>query len=232
MSYNSKYTGKQVEEILDKANSSTNVTESTVANWGFTKNTGTYSKPSSGIPKSDLASAVQTSLGKADTALQSVPSEYVTETELNNKGYATSSQLNTGFADAERKFTAINEEMDNKQPKLVSGTNIKTINGNNITGSGNVNTEYPVITVSNSSVSMKPNTYYRLTTGQSSLTITFQNPTYSNIVNEYVIEFVCGGTVSVPDTIVWAGGKVPTFEEGKTYLLSVVNNLGLVAKFE
>lgn len=32
---------------------------------------GTYSKPSGGIPKSDLASAVKTSLGKADTALQS-----------------------------------------------------------------------------------------------------------------------------------------------------------------
>ena len=32
---------------------------------------GTYSKPSTGIPKTDLASAVQTSLGKADTALQS-----------------------------------------------------------------------------------------------------------------------------------------------------------------
>lgn len=32
---------------------------------------GKYSKPSGGIPKSDLASAVQTSLGKADTALQS-----------------------------------------------------------------------------------------------------------------------------------------------------------------
>ena len=46
-------------------------TESTVAGWGFTKNTGTYSKPSGGIPKTDLASAVQTSLGKADTALQS-----------------------------------------------------------------------------------------------------------------------------------------------------------------
>lgn len=30
-----------------------------------------YQKPSSGIPKSDLSSAVQTSLGKADTALQS-----------------------------------------------------------------------------------------------------------------------------------------------------------------
>lgn len=32
---------------------------------------GTYSKPSGGIPASDLASAVQTSLGKADSALQS-----------------------------------------------------------------------------------------------------------------------------------------------------------------
>ena len=32
-----------------------------------------YTKPSTGIPASDLASAVQTSLGKADTALQSAP---------------------------------------------------------------------------------------------------------------------------------------------------------------
>lgn len=33
-------------------------------------NKGTYSKPSGGIPKTDLASAVQTSLGLADTSLQ------------------------------------------------------------------------------------------------------------------------------------------------------------------
>lgn len=32
---------------------------------------GAYTKPNGGIPKTDLASAVQTSLGKADTALQS-----------------------------------------------------------------------------------------------------------------------------------------------------------------
>lgn len=47
------------------------VTESTVSGWGFTKNSGTYSKPSTGIPKTDLANEVQTSLGKADSALQS-----------------------------------------------------------------------------------------------------------------------------------------------------------------
>lgn len=45
-------------------------TASTVAAWGFTKTTGTYSKPSTGIPKSDLTSAVQTSLEKADSAIQ------------------------------------------------------------------------------------------------------------------------------------------------------------------
>lgn len=52
------------------------LTESDIAAMGFTKNTGTYSKPSGGIPKSDLTSAVQTSLGKADTALQSYTEQY------------------------------------------------------------------------------------------------------------------------------------------------------------
>lgn len=40
-----------------------------------------YTKPSAGIPKTDLASAVQTSLGKADTALQSVPPTYRTSAD-------------------------------------------------------------------------------------------------------------------------------------------------------
>ena len=39
-----------------------------------------YTKPTGGIPKTDLASAVQTSLGKADSALQSIPDNYVTNT--------------------------------------------------------------------------------------------------------------------------------------------------------
>lgn len=53
------------------ATGATKVDSNTVSGWGYTKNTGTYSKPSTGIPKTDLASDVQTSLGKADTALQS-----------------------------------------------------------------------------------------------------------------------------------------------------------------
>lgn len=42
---------------------------------------GKYTKPSTGIPKTDLASAVQTSLGKADSALQELPSEAVIHNE-------------------------------------------------------------------------------------------------------------------------------------------------------
>lgn len=69
---------------------------------------GTYSKPSGGIPASDLASAVQTSLGKADTAYQKpsggipasdlaagvIPSlsGYATEQWVQNQGYLTQHQ--------------------------------------------------------------------------------------------------------------------------------------------
>ena len=58
-------------DLTDKPTIPAAVTEGTVSGWGFTKNTGTYSKPTGGIPKADLAPAVQTSLGKADSALQS-----------------------------------------------------------------------------------------------------------------------------------------------------------------
>lgn len=58
-------------DLTNKPTIPPEVTETTVSGWGFTKNTGTYSKPNTGIPKTDLASDVQTSLGKADTALQS-----------------------------------------------------------------------------------------------------------------------------------------------------------------
>lgn len=53
MSYNSKYTGQQVEELLEKAG----------------------------------------------TALQSVPEEYVTATQLEGKGYATTEAVNTSLAE-------------------------------------------------------------------------------------------------------------------------------------
>lgn len=56
-----------LSQLSDDATHRT-VTDTEKSTWN---GKGTYSKPSGGIPKTDLASAVQTSLGKADTALQS-----------------------------------------------------------------------------------------------------------------------------------------------------------------
>lgn len=56
-------------------------TEETVAEWGFTKNEGTYIKPDDGIPKSDLSSQVQESLNRADTAYQK-PESGIPESHL------------------------------------------------------------------------------------------------------------------------------------------------------
>lgn len=72
-------------------------TESTVSNWGFTKNTGTYIKPSTGIPASDIASGViptvPTNLSSFTDDLGSSPththSQYLTsETEPDFNGSA------------------------------------------------------------------------------------------------------------------------------------------------
>lgn len=91
-------TSGSYNDLSNKPTIPSAVTESTVSGWGFTKNTGTYSKPSTGIPKTDLASDVQTSLGKADTALQSHQSlsGYATETYVQNQiASAITTALNT-----------------------------------------------------------------------------------------------------------------------------------------
>lgn len=71
------------------------VTDSQISAWN-----AKYDKPSGGIPKSDLASAVQTSLGKADTALQTftetdpVYSEWVGASRTRNTVFAAPSSAN------------------------------------------------------------------------------------------------------------------------------------------
>ena len=112
------------------------LTESDIAAMGFTKNTGTYSKPSGGIPKTDLASSVQTSLGKADTALQSYTEQYkgtVTGVKING----TTKNPSSGVVDLGTVITS-HQDISGKQDKLTSGTNIKTVNNTSLLGSGNV----------------------------------------------------------------------------------------------
>lgn len=91
MSYNSKYTGVEVENLLGKAG--TALQEHQDISHLATKTE--LSKKQDAI--SDLAT-IRANAEKGATALQSVPSEYVTETELSGKGYATTSALNSGLS--------------------------------------------------------------------------------------------------------------------------------------
>ena len=154
---------------------------------------------------------------------------------------------------------AILSDISSKQDTLVSGTNIKTINGQTILGSGdigNVATSVKIdnvsktpssgvvdlgyvnkklITSSSSSMTLFPNFYYRNTsTSLSSLTIILGREYNGNIINEYFVEFTTsssGTTVSFPSTVKWVNGSAPTFDAGYTYQVSIVNNLGTYIKF-
>lgn len=89
---------------------------------------GKYTKPSGGIPKTDLASAVKTSLGKADTALQALPEHTHPTAEV------------TGL---EGELSELKESIETKQDTLTAGTNI-TISEDNVisaTGGGGTTVE-------------------------------------------------------------------------------------------
>lgn len=70
---------KLASDLVDDTNSGNKfVTTSEKQTWNAK---GTYSKPSGGIPKTDLTSAVQTSLDKADNALPASIFSYDSATE-------------------------------------------------------------------------------------------------------------------------------------------------------
>ena len=64
------------------------------------------------------------------TALQSVPSEYATEQWVNEQGFLKEHQDISNLA--------TKSELNAKQDTLVSGSNIKTVNGTSLLGSGNI----------------------------------------------------------------------------------------------
>lgn len=67
--------------------------------------------------------------------LTTIPSEYITESELNKKDFATNSDVTDELGKLE---SSLEGDINTKQDKLVSGTNIKTINGNSLLGSGDI----------------------------------------------------------------------------------------------
>ena len=79
---------------------------------------GKYVKPTDGIPKTDLAAAVQTSLSKADTALQTHQSLAAYRTAF------AQDVIDSGLSDRIEVIEGKEAGWDGKQDKLIAGENI------------------------------------------------------------------------------------------------------------
>lgn len=68
----------------------------------------------------------------------------------------------------------------------------------------------------------------------SALTITLGSAE-SGVLNEYMFQFTAsssGCTLTLPSGIKWLNGETPVIEGGKTYQVSIVNNLAVCGVFE
>lgn len=114
--------------------------------------TATYNSEKATFETKENAAATYQPKG---SYLTSIPEEYVTDTELNEKGYATQEWVNEqGYLTEHQDISglATKEELNGKQDTLVSGTNIKTINSQSLLGEGNIE-----ITVEGGGITDAPN---------------------------------------------------------------------------
>ena len=225
--------------------------------------------------------------------LTNVPSEYVTDAELNAKNYATKYELdnkdfyeiqnNPIVNDGNGKIVFVDETgniglqlesdntlyvkdvisgehiLSNKQNVLISGSNIKTINGQSILGSGDitisggsgntssnvqavdeistiidVDLDKYIVETTDDNITLDNNKYYKKTNVSSNIIINLNMPEDNTVFTSFSIEFTTsssGTSVSLPDTIKWLGGELPTFENDFTYQISICNGLGVCAKY-
>ena len=144
--------------------------------------------------------------------------------------------------------TQLKQDLDNKQNTLVSGTNIKTLNGESILGSGNINIdisgkedktaiEAPVnqtdATLPITTLATEVGKYYRIDVPVETLAVTL--PVMENITTtKTVVLYLTGGTTPAVTitSIAPTGGSAPdvyfsdgfAIESGKTYEVNCLWN--------
>ena len=168
---------------------------------------------------------------------------------------ATGMQIVTALIDTNQRCTTSassvvfptmeeKESWSGKQEKLVSGTNIKTINNQPILGSGNITIEgggssgggsgaYPWGEIVGDTVELLPNTYY--TGFRSEPLNVILGEQLENDVSEYVFwlynESLDNLSVSFEEGILWANGA-PPFNPFCFTEVSIIDHLGVWVEFE
>jgi hypothetical protein len=138
----------------------------------------------------------------------------------------------------EENIKNINNNINTVTTSLSNYYTKNEIDGKNyVTTSDLTNVGYkPYVPFGETTKSILPNEYYRLTGETSSIEIYFEEPTNNGIMNEYFVEFTTTNgitpTISFPLDVKWVDGIQPEWLDGYTYQVSIVNNLGVVTKFK
>lgn len=78
------------------------------------------------------------------------------------------------------------------------------------------------------------NIFYSLGEISQDTTFVLVAPEDNTVLNEYLIQFSIGNTVptiTFPNGLSWLNGETPTLNANKTYQLSIVDNLAILAEF-
>ena len=166
----------------------------------------------------------------------------------NYKGTVTGVKINgtnknpsNGVVDLGTVITS-HQDISGKQDKLVSGTNIKTINGESILGRGDITITssggsggaYPEVNhgTGDTTFTLTPNTFH-VWDEVTSLTLNFGNET-SGVANEYLFQFTSGPTatsLTLPNSIKWANDNALTINTNMIYQVSILRGLASVLEF-
>ena len=166
-------------------------------------------------------------------------------TNIDLTNYATKTEIPTKVSQLENDANYITaSDLNAKQDTLISGTNIKTINGESILGSGN-------ITISGSSSSGGSGAYAEVNHGTNDATFVLTPNTFhvwdevtsldlsfadeqAGVANEYLFQFTSGApatTLTLPDGLKWANNAAPNIAENMIYQISVLKGLASVLEF-
>ena len=195
---------------------------------------------------------LNSSTSSTSTTEAATPSAVKSAYDLANsyKGTVTGVKINgttknpsSGVVDLGTVITS-HQDISGKQDKLVSGTNIKTINGTSILGSGNItisggssgggNGAYAEVNhgTSDTTFTLTPNTFH-VWDEVSELTLTLGSE-QSGVANEFVFQFTSGSTptsLTLPIDIKWDNDTAPTIAENMIYQISILKGLACVAMF-
>ncbi len=195
-----------------------------------------YQKQLSELATKDELAQKQDIISDIDTIRNNAANYKGTVTGVKING--TTKNPSNGVVDLGTVITS-HQDISGKQDKLVSGTNIKTINGESVLGSGDITITssggaYPEVNhgTGDTTFTLTPNTFH-VWDEVTSLTLNFGSG-ISGVANEYLFQFTSGPTatsLTLPDDIKWANDNVPTIKANMIYQVSVLRGLASVLEF-